>query len=210
MVITHHPLLFHPLRNLDVDSPIGKTVERAITARIAIYSAHTNLDSAPKGVNAVLANRLGLIDSVVLSPALGVDSASDLKGLGRIGYLREKQTLHQLATSVKSALSLQMVKVVGNRSVPVRQVALCSGSGGSLLDAFFKSEAQVFISGDLSYHDARNVEDHGRMMIDIGHFGSERWIIDAVANQLREIMGQFNWPTVIEACELEKDPFIYV
>lgn len=210
MVITHHPLFFRPLRNLDVDTPAGKVIERALAARIAVYAAHTCLDSAPGGVNDVLARRIGLTNLKALVPATGEDEGDPPKGLGRIGNLPAPLPLEELALSVKNALGLEQIVLAGRCIKPIRMVALCSGSGSSLLETFLESQAQVYISGDMHYHDARAVEDAGRAFIDVGHFGSERVMIDALAAQISAICTSCAWPVTIESCRVEKNPFIYL
>ena len=82
-----------------------------------------------------------------------------------------------------------------------------SGSGGSLLSNFLTSGAQVFISGDLRYHDAREVEASNLGLIDIGHFSSEHLIVEILAERLNTILAESDIPLTVRACELETDPF---
>jgi putative NIF3 family GTP cyclohydrolase 1 type 2 len=84
---------------------------------------------------------------------------------------------------------------------------VCSGSGSGLLAEFFKTQAEVYISGDLRYHDARAVEDAGRALIDVGHFASEHLVIGPLVTQLREAVTLVGLQVKIEACDLERDPF---
>ena len=89
----------------------------------------------------------------------------------------------------------------------VKRVAICGGSGSSLMPAFLSSEAQVFISGDIHYHDAREAENVNRAIIDIGHFPSEHLVVDALAQQLKNIFAKNGIDVEITACAIEKDPF---
>jgi putative NIF3 family GTP cyclohydrolase 1 type 2 len=86
-------------------------------------------------------------------------------------------------------------------------VAVCSGSGGSLLGNFLDSDAEAFVTGDSRYHDARTVEEAGRALIDIGHFASEQIMIDMLCRLLRGAVAETGWNVSIEGCDLERDPF---
>lgn len=209
MLITHHPLIFRPLQRIDVEDPTGKILHSALNSQIAVYAAHTNLDCARNGVNAVLAQRIGLTDLAPLIAASGHQMDRSV-GLGRIGRLDAPLTLQQFAEKIKNEFKLHQLKICGDPQLDVRQVALCSGGGSSVLNDFLASDAQVFVSGDLRYHDARTVEDFDRGLIDLGHFPSEQIMIDAVAHQLEIEARSFNWALTIEPCHIEQDPFWYI
>lgn len=213
MVITHHPLIFRPLTCIDLESVIGRTIRAAIRGPLTVYAAHTNLDSALEGINDTLAHRIALTS---LKPLVSVQKpfarpthSRQLQepGLGRVGALPEPMTVHALACHIKTKLGISHVKFVGNPEMEVQLVAVCSGAGTGLMDAFLISDAQVYISGDFKYHDARAVEAAGRAMIDIGHFASEHLFINALVNRLNESMKAPGWSVSVEACLLERDPF---
>jgi dinuclear metal center YbgI/SA1388 family protein len=213
LLIAHHPLIFKPLRKINLDTNEGKIIAAALKGQVGIYAAHTNLDSASDGINDVLARKIGLDRLVPLVPAKpaeihdGENSKIELAGMGRIGRLNPPKTVSRLAMQIKKKLGLPKVKVAGNADRVVAKVAVCSGSGGGLLDEFLASEADVFVSGDLRYHDARAVEDSGRALIDIGHFASEHLIVDALFNKLEQAVNQAGWNVQIAPCQMEKDPF---
>jgi len=211
LLITHHPLIFKPLRVVDTQTPVGSSIERALAARMAIYSAHTNLDSAREGLNTILGRTLGLKKLTPLVPFSGDGGASDKTsrlGMGRLGVLDRPMTLNALIGRIKKRMHLLTVKVAGDPGLEVRRVAVCSGSGSSLLEAFLDSEAQVYISGDLHYHAARTVVEAGRALIDVGHFASEHLITDALAAQLGDAVQNSGWRVAVEPCRLERDPFM--
>lgn len=213
MVITHHPLLIRPLRAIDVETPAGSIIETALCARTALYAAHTNLDSAREGVNEILARTIGLKGLAPMIPFtddIGEGGARRQLGMGRLGRLGRKTTLEELARRLKIKLKLDTVKLSGAPGLQVDRVAVCSGSGSGLLDDFLQSSAQVYISGDLRYHDARRVEDAGRGLIDVGHFSSEHLVIDPLVAQLKAAARSRKWEVDIEACRLERDPFFYI
>ena len=216
LVITHHPLIFKPLRKVDLDTIEGKIISIALTSRTAIYAAHTNLDSARDGVNEVLARKIGLTDLCAMMPADKNDgpkgAIQDIQsmGIGRIGALNPPATLADLVQDIKIRLGLKRVRVTGAMDRLIQKVAVCSGSGGGLLNDFLASDADVFITGDIRYHDARNVEASQRALIDVGHFASEHLIIDPLCRQLSQAVRTSLWDVRIEPCRLEQDPFEFV
>jgi len=85
---------------------------------------------------------------------------------------------------------------------------VCTGSGSGLINNFFSSGSQVYISGDLRYHDARAVEAANLSLIDIGHFASEHLIVEVLAERLQKVLVESEFDVKVEACKLEKDPFV--
>ena len=219
LLITHHPLIFKPLKSIDCTTPAGGIIQSALQHRMTIFSAHTNLDSATDGVNDTLARRIGLhhlsvlkqeahdTGRIVVNDDLDEQEPLAVQGLGRTGDLSQTTTLASLAGEVKKSLDLKSVAIAGDPDLPVDKVALCSGSGASLLGDFFASGAQVYISGDLRYHDARDVEMAGRGLVDIGHFASEHLIVGVLAGKLAERLDKSGADVSVEACRLEEDPF---
>lgn len=213
LLITHHPLIFKPLSNINLDTALGKVIEKAISSRTAIFAAHTNLDSAADGINDILADLLGMKDCVPLVPSQNqrtvVNDSGDgpVLGLGRIGRLEPGMSVEQLVKKIKSKLNLSRVRVAGNQDVRLGKIAVCSGGGGGLLDTFLESDAQAYICGDLRYHDARAAEDAGKVLVDVGHFPSEHIVVDDLTQRLQSEMAQADWKVQVEACLLEKEPF---
>jgi dinuclear metal center YbgI/SA1388 family protein len=217
LLVTHHPLLFKPLQSLNFRTPVGSIIDLAVRHHLTIFAAHTNLDSALGGINDILAGRIGLYDLKPLVRAHGcqriendvdplVAPDQDV-GIGRVGLLESAVDLQTLANEIKNKLKLRYLKLSGDPALPVKKVAICSGSGGSLLADFFASGAQVFISGDLRYHDARDVEASNLGLIDIGHFASEHLIIGVLAEKLAGIFADLKMNPTVKACDIEKDPF---
>ncbi len=213
LLITHHPLIFNPLRCINFDTPVGSVIQAAAGHKLAIFAAHTNFDSAADGINDLLAFRVGLADLKVLKRGDHPceDSATDdlqKQGLGRVGELEETMELLPLALSIKKKLGLKYIKIAGKPDLPVRRVAVCSGSGSGLMKDFYSSGAQVFISGDLRYHDAREVEALNLGLIDMGHFASEYLMVEVLAKRLDKILTADGKDVKVEACRLENDPFL--
>jgi dinuclear metal center YbgI/SA1388 family protein len=202
LLVTHHPLIFRPLRRVDAATPVGRAVEAALAHKMAVVAVHTNLDIARGGLNDLLAERIGLENISSLDT-----HAEKRPGLGRIGNLPLPVSLSDLVRQIKERMGLSTVRMAGDTSLAVSRVAVCTGSGGSLMSAFFASEAQVFVSGDLRYHDAREAENAGRALVDIGHFGSEHLMVGALAERLREAIQRRGFSAAVEECRTEQDPF---
>jgi len=217
LLITHHPLIFKPLKTINFNTPVGSIIELATHHHLAIFAAHTNLDNAMGGGNDILARRIGLDDLKPLVTAkvhnrfqydvYPLMSHEQGPGIGRVGRLDHAMDLKSFALMIKKKLGLKFLKLVGNPALSVETVAVCTGSGSSLMSNFISSGAQAYISGDLRYHDARDVQAANLGMIDIGHFPSEHLIVDVLAQQLNTLLVQSQLDVTVEACDLEKDPF---
>ena len=309
LLITHHPLIFHPLKFIDLETPMGFILKTALERRMAIFSAHTNLDNANDGLNDILASRIGLEDLKVLGSAkqnenyklviyvpsayqqsvmtsLFETSAGEIgnysccsfwnkgegtykpgslskpfsgkigeishtdevrietvvqkndvtrvidhirkhhpyetmaydiypilsynckEGPGRIGKLDSSMDLKSFALSVKRKLDLNYIKVAGNPDLMIKTAAVCSGSGSSLINQFIASGAQVYVSGDLGYHDARTAEALNLGIIDIGHFASEHLIVDVLTRRLKQVLSEAGFDIKLQAYKVELEPFM--
>ncbi len=204
LLVTHHPLIFRPLKSVDFSHPLGQSIEMAARHHLAIFAAHTNLDRTHSGLNDMLADRIGLKHIAPLHPD------DDEPGFGRIGKLARRSSLGSLAASVKKALAIDYVRVAGDLKLGVHSVLVCSGSGSGMLADFLLSEAQVYLSGDLRYHDALEIQQAHRGMIDIGHFASEHIMVDALASRLTAGVDALGATVDVVAYGNEKDPFVLI
>ena len=209
MLVTHHPLIFKPLSCVNFRRPVGAIIEQAAQNRLAIFAAHTNLDSVAGGINDILARRIGLQNLQPLEAAAQGTGTSAGEGIGRVGDLEGAIELESLVLRIQEALGLERIRFAGNRTLPVEKAAVCSGSGSGLLPEFFNSGAQAYISGDLRYHDARDAEAAHLGLVDIGHFASEHLIVEVLAERLGKIVADKNMNVTVQACDLEVDPFEY-
>lgn len=210
LLVTHHPLIFRPLKAIEFHTPLGAIIDLATRHQLAIFTAHTNLDSVSGGLNDILARRLGLDNLKPLSagPAPRASDSSEIQpGIGRIGTLGKAVKLKSLALAIKKEMGLDTIKFAGDPNLIVRKAAVCTGSGSSLLADFFASGAQVYISGDMRYHDARDVEAAKLGVIDIGHFSSECFVAQEFAVRITKRLEASGIKIAVEPCGLEKDPF---
>jgi putative NIF3 family GTP cyclohydrolase 1 type 2 len=131
-------------------------------------------------------------------------------GFGRIGRLETPIPFSQFARDIKSKFKLRHLRVSGVPDQFVHKVAVCTGSGSSLMPYFLSSDAQVYVTGDLRYHDARDAEMNQKCLIDIGHFASEKIMIGLVYHRLETSLKELGVAVHVEAWDQENDPFDYL
>jgi dinuclear metal center YbgI/SA1388 family protein len=131
-------------------------------------------------------------------------------GLGRIGCLAQATTLGAFANLVKQALGVPQVRVVGDLDQKVSKIAVCGGSGASLLGEADRQGADVLVTGDVKYHEAFSARSRKMGLIDAGHFGTEHIMVKHLAEVLRQAAAARRLELQIEELQGEKDPFLTV
>jgi dinuclear metal center YbgI/SA1388 family protein len=167
LILAHHPLLFRPLRSVDVGSRVGAVVARALQRGISILSAHTNWDAAPGGISWALARHLGLEP---LEPLLPVDGATGA-GMGIIAESNRPLNAETLVAQLKTQLGSAVTTWAGATSGHQR-IALGSGTVGIAPAA--AAGATLYVTADVRYHDAQEAEAAGLSLLVIDHGASER------------------------------------
>ncbi len=200
LIVTHHPLPFLPLKQLTTDTTVGRMLLDLIAARIAVYSPHTAFDSARAGINQRLAEGLRLEGIAPL--VIGDD---DL-GAGRWGSLLEPLELDQLAARTKQFLRIEHLHAVGDPERPVRTVAVACGSAGSFLEDALGAGCDCLLTGETQFHTCLEAKARGIALLLPGHFASERFAVECLADVLSE---QFADLTVW-ASQAERDPVRWV
>lgn len=201
MVISHHPLLFKGLKQLTGKTATERIVTEAVRRNVAVYSAHTNLDSAWEGVSHEMAHMLGLHNIRVLEPKNEEGTA----GLGVIGDITPTPKL-QFLRNLKDTFNVRHLKYSSQSpQLVVRKVALCGGSGASLIKEAIASGADIIVTGDLKYHDYTT---YGLDIIlaDIGHYESELCARKILSRIIREQFPDF----VTYFAETETNPVNYM
>ncbi len=310
LIISHHPMIFKPLKNVSTRNSTGRRIFDAIKNDICIYSCHTNFDSAFGGLNDILAKMVGvgklsplvkhedqslcklvvfipigyekrvkdalfaagagtigayldcsfsqrgrgtfaapqdsnpfigergkdnsvnetrlevimrksLTDKAIavlmsvhpyeepafdIYPLMGVEQNA---GIGRVGELREKTTLGALTELVKDKLKIKKLRCVGKEKSKVKKVAICTGSGGSLIGRVIAKGADVYITGDVKYHEAKQAEESGLNIIDAGHFATEVIFTDFMKKHLTNFINA-NGVLVKVFSDKGNDPFVYM
>lgn len=183
MIITHHPLIFCPVKKISADNTLGEMIIKAIKNNIVIYASHTNMDKVIEGVSGRMALRLYLKDVEIL------EKGEYGEGLGVVGNLTTPLCTEDFIAFVKKAFDLKSVRISQPINKMIKRVALCGGAGKSLIGNAVDSGADIFITGDLSYHNF--LTDNGFMVMDIGHFESEIDIVKTFYDILKEKIPTF-------------------
>ena len=177
LIISHHPLLFHGLKQVCGQSPQARCIVRAILDNVAIYSAHTSMDKYLHGVSGRMAEKMGITDYEILCPE------PEGCGLGVVGELpramKAEEFLHQLKERF-GAEWLRCTRPVGDI---VRKVAFCGGAGADLAYAAIQKGADVFVSADFKYHEFQELSGQ-IMVVDMDHWVSEHFTREIFAEML--------------------------
>lgn len=173
LLLAHHPLLLRGVDTVAASTPKGALIHRMIRSGTALFTAHTNADAASPGVSDALAEVLGLTVDAVLDPVPG---GPDGVGTGRIGTLAEPKRFADFVARVSSVLPQTSwgVRAAGDPDAVISRVAVCGGSGDSLLPAARAAGVQVYLTADLRHHPAdehRRASDVG--LVDVAHWASE-------------------------------------
>jgi len=181
LIVTHHPMMIEPRRNLLENDREGWLISRMVCAGISLISAHTNLDLAPGGINDVLAERCGLTDITG-------------EGYVRCGRLPEGETVDSLVERLGKNLQTT-VRVMGQLpgDTVLEKLALSSGGGSGSWDAAEKLGAQVFLSGEIKHHHALELSARGILGLECGHHATEEPGIFALADALQKHGNAVQW-----------------
>ncbi len=182
LLVTHHPLIFSPLKAVTDETSIGRAITLLCRSGISAVNAHTNLDQAPGGVNDVLAQTLGLQEVQVLEPC-GTDAEGRPWGLLRMGTVKT-QSMEDFLSHVKNTLNCPGLRYVNQN--PVHRVAVGGGSCASELLAAVRAGCDTFVTADVKYNQFWDARDLGLNLIDAGHFATENPVCAVLAEQLQK------------------------
>jgi dinuclear metal center YbgI/SA1388 family protein len=182
LIFAHHPLIFGPLKSVRKSDPIGDMVRLAIAHNIGIYSAHTNFDQVADGTADVLAQLLELQHTEPVEPT------QNGLGYGRVGNLQPALTLQHLLERIQSALNPPdlLVSPEADRQQTIERVAVLGGSGASYISAVSQTGAQVYLTSDCKFHQFQESRDRNLILIDAGHYATERPACARLAAQLQQ------------------------
>ena len=206
MIITHHPLLFHPVSRISPDTPVGRYIIKAIQEGIDVYSSHLPFDAAVMGNNMYLAKLLKLED--VAEPEGWDEDESDefdfddddddedkfeydMDEIGSIGFLPKTMTFREFQVYVERCLDLPQhyVRCVDGGREEICKVAFCTGAGGDFIYTAVREGCDAYVTGDLKLHEAQYAKAVGLTVIDAGHYGTEKIFTENMAAQIRAKAG---------------------
>ena len=179
LIISHHPFLFEPVFSVTDKTPKGRMITKLIKNNIAYYAAHTNMDIANGGINDYLCALLQLKEVDVLEPT------SAENGLGRMGVLEKSMDQDSFLRYVKECLGCARLLFSGGKE-QIQRVAVCSGSGTSLAERAMALGADALITADMKYSAAQALEGEDFLLVDCGHYGTERFFCNIVSELLKD------------------------
>lgn len=188
LLITHHPLLFHRIRAVNDDAFLGRRILALIEHRIACYAMHTNFDVL--GMSHLNEKQLQLKNTHVLDVTTETDGVEE--GIGRIGEWEEARSLAAAASFIREQLQIEAVRCYGlekaeKEQLLMQRVAICGGSGKSVVEKAIEEGAQILVTGDIDYHTALDALAQGLFIIDAGHYGTEYGFISYMAGKMRRL-----------------------
>lgn len=187
MIVTHHPVLFRGRKNLREDDPEGRALCALVRGRIAMAAMHTNYDNAPDGLNKALAEELGLIDTQALAHGM------------QIGRFVQPMTLADAARMAGERLG-GVVRVYGRPDTMVSTMAVMGGAGGSFVRDAEESGAQVYLTGEISYHAALDAKLRGFNILEAGHYETEQIAIKTLTNCLQKRLNEVQYRVNVIEC----------
>ncbi|MCA9672421.1 MAG: Nif3-like dinuclear metal center hexameric protein [Myxococcales bacterium] len=207
LIISHHAVIYRPLKDLRTDRIRGRILETLIKHDIAVYVPHTALDITEGGLNDHLAQVVGIEAADVLEET--DRTAEPPRGIGRIGRLAAPVALRALAARVKERLGAPGVRLTApDLDADVHKIAVLCGDGRRYIDAAIFRGADALVTGDIDHHSALDARARGLALVDVGHWASERAAGEILANALRERLEGRD--VEIVASQRSTQPFTFV
>ena len=205
VVVCHHPIIFSGVKRIDYRHYISKTLISAIKNDVAVIAIHTNLDNVlNKGVNQMIASRIGVVDLEILNPNYQLDETGQV-GSGVIGNLNRPTPALDYLSTVKKEMKAGVIKYTELVHDQVQRIAICGGSGSFLLPAAIASGADLFITSDYKYHEY--FEANSQIIIaDIGHYESEQY----TSEQLNQLISQKFSNFAVRLTKVNTNPVNYL
>ncbi|WEV44452.1 Nif3-like dinuclear metal center hexameric protein [Lactobacillus sp. ESL0684] len=201
LIISHHPLMFHPARNLNFADPQNEMYGEIIAHGITVYSIHTNSDKAANGSSDWQATELGL--TKVEPFCLDDDGIA----IGRKGRLPQTMTAKEFAYYVKDKLDLKMVRLItADNQKPITTVGFICGDGGKYWQQAVVDNLDAFITGDVYYHTGHDMISAGLTVVDPGHYTEQLFKVK-VAELLARWIQENNWQVELCVSQVSTNPF---
>ena len=202
LIVSHHPILFRAVKQLTSQTREGRMLLDLIRANIAVYSPHTAFDGAAAGINAQLAARFELQN---IRPLRQLDDSDPGIGAGRMGETAEPVEFDAFLQHVLRVMRLPGCEVVEPRRT-IRRVGIACGSAADFLPDAIAAGCDVFITGEARFHAALEARSEDIGLILLGHYASERFAVETLAERLSTEFPELTaW-----ASREEQDPLNYI
>lgn len=181
LIISHHPMFFGGLDKIDISTYKGKLIKKIIDNEINIYSMHTNFDMATQGMTKLIGQKLGYEHFDLLKIK---DIDKDI-GYGGIIDLKKDLKKDEVINLVKEKFQIDKINIFSSRNKTYRKISFCGGSGGDFIeDAAQLSD--IYLTGDIKHHDYQLAYELGLDIIDVGHYNSERFFMEYIADKIKK------------------------
>ncbi len=197
LIITHHPVLFDPMRSITPTNAQGKLASAILQSGLAVISAHTNLDAAENGISNMLAEVVGLkdIQAVAGNPLL------------YMGTLPEPLTVKAFAEVVKQAVNAEGITICGPVPNNIQRVVVAGGRADSFLDDAIMTGADLFLLGEIKHENGLAAQVMGQCVMAAGHYETEAIILDRVKGYLQKKLFDVQLEGCIQVTSVRTGPF---
>ncbi|MDU6032051.1 MAG: Nif3-like dinuclear metal center hexameric protein [Peptoniphilus harei] len=179
LIISHHPMFFSGSKNIIEGTYLGDNIIKLIKNNISVFSYHTSMDVADDGVNDTLFEKLDLKNKSTLT-------YEEEKPMGLIGEFERELTLTDLDKLLKEKLQVCKIKYYGREDRNIKKVAILGGTGSDFISQAKEVGVDAYITSDIKYHDGQRAYEDDLILIDVGHFYSERIILPKIKKKLQE------------------------
>lgn len=179
LIISHHPMFFSGSKNIIEGTYLGDNIIKIIKNNISVFSYHTSMDVAEDGVNDTLFEKLDLKNKSILT-------YEEEKPMGLIGEFERELTLTDLDKFLREKLQVAKIKYYGREDRNIKKVAILGGSGSDFISQAKEAGVDAYITSDIKYHDGQRAYEDDLILIDVGHFYSERIILPKIKKKLQE------------------------
>lgn len=205
LIITHHPIIFNPLKKITNDDRIGQILIDAIQNDIAIIAVHTNLDKAfASGINRYLADSFELNQLQILIP----EGENYDYGHGIVGNFEKTVEFDEFISKVKNIFQINHISVSNvSKDKNIRKVVIASGASSDFINIALSTQADVFITSDLKYHECQTVIGTQLALVDVGHFESESIYLPHFKALIDLRISDKNYDVFTKVSEMERPIF---
>ena len=190
LIISYHPIIFEGIKKINEEKDyVQKAIIKAIENKISIYAIHTSMDNHPNGISASLAKIIGLNKTSILIPREKKINNLNI-GMGTVGYLKSKISEEKFLDLIKKKIKNSLIrhsKITGKK---ISKVAIVAGSGSFAIDDCLSNNVDALITSDLKYHKFF-IENDKILLLDIGHFESEKHIKLVIQEYLKKKLPNF-------------------
>lgn len=183
LIISHHPLIFKPIKKLVSDDATSRTIIELIKNDISLISMHTNFDSVKMGLCDLFMDKIADTEERISL------EGDEVNGCGRVAKLKAETKLSDILNKVKKEYKLDLVRYIGDYDCEISKIAVCNGGGADFIYNAKEMGAQLYISGDIKYHHARYAYENGIALIEVPHYNAEIIFCDFMKEILKKQFG---------------------